>query len=132
MKTLVSTTEQQGDLEGDYCATLEGELVAVNLMECADRYCGCDRGFAGMGTSKATTTALVVDLPHLSLDDLRQAVADWLDRDGWLRLLDDEAEACDLVDTYVDVIERTAAAFPVGTVLGRTGRHVFARHRLAA
>jgi hypothetical protein len=133
MKVLVATKEQQGDRDGDYCWTVEGELVAVGSLECddADR-CGCSRGFPGLASSRATTTAKVVDRPHISADDLREAVRDWLERDGWCDLLDDDGEVDDLVDSCLADIERAATTFPLDTVVGRHRDTVFVRSPLAA
>lgn len=133
MKVLVATKEEQGAHEGDYCWTMEGELVAVGSLACveSDR-CGCSRGFPGLASSRATTTAKVVDRPHITVDDLRGAVRDWLERDGWFDLLDDDAEADDLIDSCLADIDRAATTFPLDTVVGRHHETVFARSPLAA
>ncbi len=136
MKVLVATNELQGAQSGDYAHTVEGELVIAEVSECddADR-CGCSRGFPGLASSKATTTAMVADLPHLSAADLRIAVADWLDRGGWTDLFraaadedDDADEMLDaVVDEHLDAVATICDAFPVGTIIERSGTHVSAR-----
>jgi hypothetical protein len=133
MKVLVATNETQGHMADDYSWTVERELVTVGSMECCrPDECGCGRGFAGMASARATTTAMVVEHAHIGEDELRTAVYDWLERGGWFELLDDRSETGDLVDDYVVDIVRTCAAFPAGTVVGRRGSAVFDRQRLAA
>lgn len=132
MKVLVATNSGQGDAPGDFVWTVEGELVGIGSMQCcaADR-CGCGRSFVGIGSSRATTTALVADLAHLTVDDLRTAVSDWLDRGGWFQALDEPGDADDLIDDYVSEIIRVGRAFPTGTVVGRRGDLIVSRDRLA-
>jgi hypothetical protein len=67
MKVLVATNETQGMFEDDYCSTVKGELVYIQTMACKNPACGCDRGFAGLSSERATTTAMVVDRPELTL-----------------------------------------------------------------
>lgn len=92
MKVLVATSEGQGGADGDYCWTLEGELVYVQAFVCSNPECGCDRGFAGLASSRSTTTAKIVDRPDITFDRYLQALADSLARDGWI---DDEDEPGD-------------------------------------
>lgn len=127
MRVLVATTETQGDRPGDYSATLEGELVTVLVVECdAPDRCGCGRGFPGLASRRATTTACVVERPDLDADTVRDLVADSLDRDGWGRGLQPD-EFDDLVDDHVALLAMVCGSFPVGTVVGRSGALVFAR-----
>lgn len=88
MLVLVATTELQGTHADDYSFTLDGELVTPIVAECSapDR-CGCGRGFPGFASSRATTTAVVADRPHLTRELLADAVLAWLERDGWRELL---------------------------------------------
>ena len=75
MKVLVATDAGQGEAPDDYCWTLEGELVTPLVAECArPQRCGCGRGFPGFGSARATTTAMVVDLPHIGPAELEGAV----------------------------------------------------------
>ena len=145
MLVLTATNDLQGTVDGDYAHTVEGELVTPVAASCSDARCGCDRGFPGLASARATTTAMVVDLPHVTATDLRDAVHDSLVRGGWLDLLrqaawpvggdpgdraadvDPEAELRDIVDEHVDAIAAVCAAFPVGTVVGRHGPEVVAR-----
>lgn len=147
MLVLTATNELQGTVPGDYAFTVEGELVTPVVAECDDNErCGCERGFPGLASCRATTTAMVTDLPHLTPADLREAVYDSLVRDGWLDLLeraanDDEDADCDcaahvddpeeamheLVEEHVGAIAAACAAFPVGTVVVRRGARLTAR-----
>lgn len=132
MQVLVATNDTQGHENGDYAFTVEGELVLAEVSECASpEQCGCGRGFPGLASGKATTTAMVADLPHLSEADLRQAVADWLDRSGWADLLrnaSDSDEMLDsLIDEHLDVLAEICNAFPVGSVVERSGTRISAR-----
>lgn len=127
MLVLVATTDGQGDEPGDYCWTVEGELVTPVVAECADGdRCGCTRGFPGLASSRATTTAMVAALDHLTEADLRDAITDSLERGGWFDLIPEEA-AHELVDEHVECIAEVCANFPVGSVIGRQGSTVWNR-----
>jgi hypothetical protein len=148
MRVLVATTELQGTHPGDYAWTVEGELVTAEVEQCAspDR-CGCGRGFPGLASSQATSTALVVDHPHISPRDLHDAVREWLDRTGWRALFEQAAEVDDgcegeygdvdallasIADEHVETITKICDAFLVGTVVERDGTVVRARRWSAA
>ncbi len=137
MLVLVATKEEQGRMADDYTWTVEGELVTPVVAECAspDR-CGCANGFPGLASSRATTTAMVADLPHISEADLRDVIEGALERDGWFDLVDDEDAdrsgsgsimVSELVAEHLECIAAVCARFPVGTVLGRKGDLVFSR-----
>lgn len=143
MRVLVATNQLQGNTPGDYAHTVEGELVLVEVAECdrpAD--CGCGRGWPGIASHRATTTAMVAEHPHLTEDDLRQAVADWLHSTGWADLFRNAARADDdfvgefddvdemlesMVDEHVELIAEVCDSFPVGAVLERNGTVVRSR-----
>jgi hypothetical protein len=133
MRVLVATNDEQGTHEGDYSWTLEGELVLTGpLLECCEPVtCGCGRGFPGLGSGRATTTAVVVERPELDPADLQRAIHDSLERQGWLEGLATE-EADVLVEMEAALIRRAATAFRVGAVLSRDGDHVWQRGREAA
>ncbi|NND75992.1 MAG: hypothetical protein HKN44_13400 [Ilumatobacter sp.] len=123
----MATTELQGTAEGDYCWTVEGELVTPVVAECCTPdSCGCAAGFPGLASSRATTTAKVVDLAHLTERDVRDVIEGALERDGWFDLID-PADADELVDEHVECIAAVCASFPVGAVIGRRGTAVFRR-----
>lgn len=148
MRVLVATTELQGTHPSDYAWTVEGELVTPEVEQCAspDR-CGCGRGFPGLASSRATSTALVVDHPHISVGDLHDAVLNWLDRSGWRDIFEQAAEVDDgfadehgdidtllaeIADEHVETITMICDNFPVGTVLERDGSVLRARRWSAA
>jgi hypothetical protein len=157
MLVLVATNELQGTAQGDYAWTVEGELVTPVATECASgEECGCNRGFPGLASGFATTTAMVVERPGVTPADLRDAVYDWLDRGGWVGLLEQAAvdrsiaaghdgclgvtEYADIdamvdavIDEHLDMIEEVCSSFPEGTVVARHGQMVGARiHPFAA
>ena len=157
MLVLIATSDLQGTVESDYAWTVEGELVTPVATECASgERCGCNRGFPGLASGYATTTAMVVNRPGVTEADLRDAVYDWLDRGGWIDLLEqtvvdrsvaagqdghlaiDEYDTLDtMVDSiiaeHLDMIHEVCSSFPEGTVVVRRGPLVAARsHPFAA
>jgi hypothetical protein len=151
MLVLIATNELQGTSPDDYSFTVEGELVTPLAAECASgEQCGCDRGFPGLASGFATTTAMVAERPGVTEDDLRDAVFDWLDRTGWIDLFeetarerasiddDDDAEFDvdgdvddlieSIIDEHVDCIHQVCSAYPVGTVVVRRGTRVMTRY----
>lgn len=83
-----------------------------------DGPCGCGRGFSGMNSHRATTTALVVDTP-LGEGDVRKALRSSMEAGGWIdpQVPDDLAEA--MVDEALDDLKDVAGHFPVGSVVRR-------------
>lgn len=127
MLVLVATRDLQGTAAGDYCWTVDGELVTPVVAECCTPdTCGCAVGFPGLASSRATTTAKVVDLPHLTEQDVRDVVEGALERDGWFDLIDPD-DAGELVAEHLECIAAVCASFPVGTVVGRRGSQIFSR-----
>lgn len=147
MRVLIATNELQGSVPDDFSWTVEGELVSGMATECDDEQCGCSRGFIGLASSRATTTAMIVERPGIERGDLRDAVYESMRRGGWVRLIEEnyeaESETCDddelarlehpddtieeIIDEYVDTIEDVCGAFPLHTVISRQGSLVFAR-----
>lgn len=156
MKLLVATHITQGNGLGDYCWAVDGELVTPLGLVCSNSQCGCERGFPGLASSSATTTAMVVDLAHIGRAELETAVHDSLLRGGWLTggvgsgdlddiFDDDELDELDELDdddgdltdeefiaAHVDAIIKAAGSFPIGSILCRSRDTVFARQSLAA
>ncbi|MGB0114167.1 MAG: hypothetical protein WBP59_13165 [Ilumatobacteraceae bacterium] len=136
----MATNEMQGTVTDDYTFTVEGELVTAVVVECASGDdCGCRRGFPGLASGFATTTAMVVDRPGVTESDLRDAVFDWLDRGGWTDLvretgIDDVDEIIDeVIAEHVETIAEICSSFPPGTIIDRHGSLVSARsHPFAA
>ncbi len=120
VKVLVATKEGQGDRHDDYAWAVDGELVYVPADSCDCPGCGCGRGFAGMASSRATTTALVVERHDLGLPDLSNALSDSLERQGWISTgwtTDDE-------ELFRQLFQRllvSASHFPVGSIIERDG-----------
>ncbi|MCU1394478.1 MAG: hypothetical protein JWM34_2906 [Ilumatobacteraceae bacterium] len=131
MKVLVATHITQGEDADDYCWTVDGELVSPIGLVCNNVNCGCSRGFPGLGSSRATTTALVVDLPHIGWRELTDAVNDSLHRGGWLDHAPIRSQIT-MIESQVDAIIEVAQAYPVGTVVCRDGDEIYARESLAA
>jgi hypothetical protein len=151
MLVLIATNELQGTSPDDYSFTVEGELVTPIAAECASgERCGCDRGFPGLASGFATTTAMVAERPGVTEHDVRDAVFDWLDRTGWIDLfeetareraaIDDDPDAEfdldgdvddlieSIIDEHVDCIHQVCSAYPVGTVVVRRGTLVMSRY----
>ncbi|MET0459704.1 MAG: hypothetical protein ABW195_10670 [Ilumatobacteraceae bacterium] len=133
MKVMVATDQSQGVEAGDYCWTLDGELVLSGpSLECDNAgACGCGRGFPGLGSCRATTTAMVVDRPEIDRVMLGEVIRDSLDRQGLLLGIEPD-DVDELVEDEVELIERITAAFPVGAVIGRAGTDVWERARRVA
>lgn len=131
MKVLVATSNTQGDRADDYCWTVEGELVlAEPVLACDSPGCGCDRGFPGLASSRATTTATVVERPDVGRSDLAAAIESSLERGGWLEHLE-PAEAAELVDEHVQLIQFVTVSVGEGSVVRRRGGR-YEVHRQAA
>ena len=82
-----------------------------------DGGCGCGRGFGGLTSHRATTTAEVVDL-DMTEADLRMAVTTGLSDQGWLPAeLANEHQ--DIVDEAVGLVRALAEPLPEGTVVRR-------------
>ncbi len=117
MKVLTATAQTQGQRENDYNWCVEGELVWITP-PCAtdgvdpDGPCGCGRGFAGLSSHRATTTARVRDL-QLSRNDMITAVAAYYESAGYAPIPAAELEY--EVDEMLDI----AAAWKVGTIIER-------------
>lgn len=120
VKVLVATTERQGDRHDDYAWAVDGELVYVPTDNCDCPGCGCGRGFAGMASSRASTTALVVERNDLAVQDLSNALSDSLERQGRLSggwSADDE----ELFRLLFQRLLVSGSHFPVGSVIEREG-----------
>ena len=113
MKYLVATTETQGMTRGDFAWARPGEVVHLPLFVCHpwDGPCGCGRSFCGTDSHKATTSAVVVDDPEMSLGRLQAIVLRSLADAGWG---DDPDALFACLDPILDVVED----LDVGTVLG--------------
>lgn len=121
MHVLTATAQTQGIEPDDFSFTVPGELVRLPYGHCFDDACGCQRAFVGLGSRRATTSALVVNRPELRpLDVWNLLVGSALDeRPGG---------AVDFDSWFAGFasLSRAAAALPDGAVVGRdsTGLHL--------
>jgi hypothetical protein len=126
MRVLVATSETQGERDGDYCWTVEGEMVRLPGLTCADPGCGCNKGWAGLSSSRATTTCKVVER-DLDASELLATFTDAFAREGWLVA----GEDTDWITDFAWEHRKVAEAFPVDTVLGIDNDNVINRGRAA-
>lgn len=120
MKVLVATRETQGERDDDFYFTVDGELVTPVVIACAHGdECSCRRGFPGLASGRATTTARVAELPEFTLVQLWQALSDSLERQGWLRLFPDPDERDEFVAQHVRTIRLVCDTLPEGSVVRR-------------
>jgi hypothetical protein len=126
VRVLVATRETQGERDDDYCWTVDGELVRLPLADCANPACGCVRGFAGLSSHRATTTALIEEWSTLDPDRYAELIrADLLD--GFDDEGDPEVEAS--IEEELDFLDTLLMLFPPGTVLQRHGPNVSIRRQ---
>src|SRR3954468_14149361 len=88
MKVLVATRRTQGARAGDYDWCVDGELVWIQEPCGRDRRreqdsCGCGRGFAGLASHRATTTAEVRTIPGMTRDQYASAIRMGMEDGGW-------------------------------------------------
>lgn len=87
LKLLTATNSSQGLRDNDFDWCVEGELVRIGMV-CArdqddpDGGCGCGRSFAGLNSHRATTTAMVRDVPGFTGDDYVLAIRSSLEQQG--------------------------------------------------
>lgn len=114
MKILTATSLTQGNSPGDYNWCHDGELVCPPTFICdrdaknPDQGCGCGRGWSGLNTHKATTSAQV-SVVGIDLDDYIEAIRSSLTQGGW-----DDGNA----EVVARQLAEIAASYPVGTVFG--------------
>jgi hypothetical protein len=125
MKILVATALTQGTSPDDYHYCIDGELVWIQ--EACDRDkrnpdmpCGCGRGFAGAGSHRATTTAMVVN-SEMTRDDVVLAFETSLPDGGW-----PIEWAAAVADDNLEI----AAQLPVGSIITRSLDNFFLRGAL--
>lgn len=123
----------------DAPAAVDGELVVAPVIDCADIGCDtCASGWFGLVSHGATTTAMVVDRPGVTRDDLGVRIRDLLECLGVVddlvsavcagrfevdgRRVDDPVVAVDeLVRAHLDDIRAICSEFSIGTELSRLG-----------
>lgn len=84
--------------------------------------CGCDRAFAGLASSKATTTAMVADRGDIDPAGYATALGDGLARQGWVKPDSPTGQlgVVELVHWHAEL----AAGFAQGTVVEIRDGHV--------
>jgi hypothetical protein len=123
MELLTATRQGQGERPGDFCFTIDGELVLVGDT-CAtdeadpDGGCGCGRAFSGMSSRRATTTAVVREV-DLSYEDLELAVESYYTAAGYSAELLGADEFAVLVHDSVDEAVKFGGCWPVGSLVRR-------------
>lgn len=115
MRLITATALTQGLRDNDFDWCVEGELVHFGLVCAKDRYdadggCGCGRAFAGLNSHRATTTALIREIPGFTFGDYVEAIRSSLEQQGW-----DPSTAEDEATELLGL----AAVWPAGTVLER-------------
>lgn len=126
-------------VDDDVPPAIDGELVTPPVVDCPDRACrSCATGWFGLVSHGASTTAMVVDRPGVTLADLERRIHDWLDCGGVVDTIVQAVEAgeytvdgerfddpvmavAELVTAHVHDIQQICAEFPVGTELSRLG-----------
>lgn len=119
MKLLTATSLTQGERDNDYDWCIEGELIRFDVVcdrgaRNPDDSCGCGRGFAGMSSMRATTTAIIRDLA-MERRDVQFALAASLHAAGYLANPNDLAAVADEAEELIHI----AHAFEVGDVIER-------------
>jgi hypothetical protein len=117
VKVLHATPRTQGWRDNDFDFCEDGELVVLPAVLCsnetADGPCGCARSLCGVSSGRATTTAVVVDVP-MSEEEWLAVVASAYVADGWY---DDSSEVDPVVfDDHRDLLAKITV-LPVGTVV---------------
>jgi len=128
MRILVATRETQGQRDNDFFFCEEGEPVKIGFAcdrdgDNPDGPCGCRRGFAGVQSSRATTTAKVEERA-LNLDEYREILTDSYRREGWLvdkpaREFERSVISVAEIRSRADELLRVAARYVNGTILER-------------
>ncbi|WP_007026116.1 DUF7715 family protein [Saccharomonospora iraqiensis] len=125
VKALVATARTQGFRDNDYHWCVEGELVWIAPPCRADRHdpdgaCGCGRGFAGLSSHRATTTAVVRTLDGISRQDFVMVLDASLTEQGY-GSLDAEGLADHLLDLVADLPDGTVVEHRLDYVHVRQG-----------
>jgi len=127
MLVFEATNQLQGQRPTDYHHATTGELVYLPFQECQSQMCGCTRGFAGLTSRRATTTAIVVERPELTIEALSLLVANSLHDGGWLDSADPGAELVSWLATEIVELANQYGQFGAGAVIEREGDDVLHR-----
>jgi len=129
MRLLTATARGQGGRDNDFNWCIEGELVIPPLVVCRadaedpDGGCGCGRGFGGLASHRATTTALVRDVVGVSRAEYVAAIRASLEDQGW---------SIDGADHIASEMLAVASALPFDVVIERRLDSIQARRSQAA
>lgn len=120
MKWVVAPTEEQkGNGELDFSYATPGEILTVGGFKCSSGYpednCGCCRAFSGLKSRKATTIAVIAEVP-ITIEKVA--------RQDTIRFWRDTVEAKELaeyigvkIDDYRSIIEEINK-FEIGARIG--------------
>ena len=118
MKLLTATSRTQGQKDNDFNWCVEGELVIAGPFVCdrdaqdPDGGCGCGRAFAGLGSGKSTTTAVVADL-DFTREDAEEAIRAAIEQPGLAIFYGGDVEAA------IKAVLAAADRLDVGDVVER-------------
>lgn len=119
MYVLTATSTTQGLVDDDYGWTVDGELVVLPFLDCSDPECGCSRGWAGLTSRRATTTAEVCERSDLDWDEYRALIVDhWDEQLDGVSLAADE-EYVEEVDGFIACVQALGTNFGPGAVVRR-------------
>ncbi|MGH3240735.1 MAG: DUF7715 family protein [Spirillospora sp.] len=126
MKLLTATNSTQGFRDSDFDWCVEGELVHIGMVCARDRDdpdggCGCGRSFAGLNSHRATTTAMVREVPGFTGDDYVLAIRSSLEQQG-----------CDpsFAEHEAALLRCLVRDWPVGVIVERRLDEIVVRHVL--
>lgn len=114
MKLLTATNATQGFRDNDFDWCVEGELVQIGSVCASDQAdpdsgCGCGRAFAGLNSHRATTTAMVREVP-LTEEDYVEAIGSSLSQQGYDPSFAEHEAA---------MLRRLVLDWPVGAIVER-------------
>lgn len=123
IKVLVATSQTQGMRANDYNGCVEGELLWFPPMcqsgnDDPDDSCGCGRGFGGLNSHRATTTAMVRTIAELSKGDYAEAIGSSMAAQGY-----DPGLAREIADSMLELVRD----LPDGTVVEHRRDYLQAR-----
>lgn len=130
MQLLTATSATQGRRDNDFHWCTEGELVWVREEESdRDRFedTGVSRAWVGLSSHRATTTAIVTDLPFTAAD-VRSALRGYLDSVGFGGGMSSGVLE-EILDQEVELLVRLGSSVRVGTVVERQGPLMRSRGR---
>ncbi len=121
MLVFEATDQLQGARDTDYHHAWTGELVYLPALDCASPNCGCTRGFAGFDSHRATTTAIVVERPDMTIEQLAKALAVSLDSGGWIDAPDPADPLVAGLATEIVELAASYGRYGPGVVIEREG-----------